>query len=115
MNRLLRFLLLFMLAHSSVFARESDSKKTSYRKQVKIFMKEEIKKLKNGVLLVRLQTKENTIAGLKQRGREDLASEIEQAQINYNKEIIGALNVISNFVRHTFFSATILTTSFQNS
>ncbi len=66
-------------------------------------MKEEIKILKEGVLLVRLRTKENSILALKRIGRDKLANKIEEKQINYNKKIVSAFRTNFTFCPTYFF------------
>jgi len=61
------------------------------KKQVKASHRREVvKKLKEGGLLVRLKTKNNTITSLRSSGKSKLADETEAAQSAYNREIISA-------------------------
>lgn len=104
MNRLLSIFLLFVMTQTIVYAQEKgDTKKASYRRQNKILMKEQIKKLKDGVLLVRLYTKENSIIALKKIGRDEIANKTEKKQINYNKSIISAFRNNFTFCPTYFF------------
>ena len=104
MNRLLSILLLVVMAQTVVRAQEKkDAKRPSQRNQNKMRMKEQIKKLKEGVLLVRLQTKENSIIALRKIGRDDLANKTVTKQIDYNLEIISAFRKNFTFCPTYFF------------
>jgi hypothetical protein len=104
MTRLLTLLFLFTLSQASGYVPEkSRNKKTSHRKQAKAIVKEQINKLKDGALLVRLQTKANTIAALREMGDEELSDEVNEKQLNYNKGIITAFKNNFTFCPVYFF------------
>ena len=54
------------------------------------FMEEKILQLKDGALIVRLKTKENSIVALRKAGNHELADKVELKQKTYNKELIRA-------------------------
>ncbi len=66
-------------------------------------MEEKIRKLKNGALLVRLQTKEQSIDALRKAGNEEQARQVEAKQIAYNKEVIAAFRKEFTFCPVYFF------------
>lgn len=68
-------------------------------------MEEKIRELKNGALLVRLQTKENSISALRRAGNEEQANQVEAKQAAYNKEIIAAFKSDFNFCPVYFFQS----------
>ncbi|MEP7168672.1 MAG: hypothetical protein ABI855_04825 [Bacteroidota bacterium] len=106
-HRMIRSLAVFLVlifAQPVVNAQEkSQSKKVSQRKQTRIMMKGQITQLKDGALLVRLQTKENSIIALSQIGKYDLSDKIKNRQLNYNKEIISAFKNNFTFCPVYFF------------
>ena len=102
MNRRCTVLLLFVLTQTIVHAQEVN-KKTSHRRQIKTLMKEQIKQLKDGVLLVRLQTKENSITALIKINQDELAAKIRVKQLNKNKKIVSAFRDNFTFCPAYFF------------
>ncbi|MFI5220239.1 MAG: hypothetical protein ACHQNT_12200 [Bacteroidia bacterium] len=66
-------------------------------------MNEEIDHLKDGVLLVRLQTKENGITALRKMGNNEFADIIMEKQLQQNKEIISAFKNNFTFCPAYFF------------
>lgn len=66
-------------------------------------MKEYIKKLKDGVLLVRLMTKQNSIDQLRKNGDNAAADKIEQNQRKINKDIISGFKSSFTFCPVKFF------------
>lgn len=78
-------------------------KKGSFRKQMRVLAKEQIIQLKEGALLVRLQTKKNSINALRKIGKGELADEIEAQQRNYNLKIISAFKNNFDFCPTYFF------------
>ncbi|HKR05436.1 MAG TPA: hypothetical protein VJY62_12445 [Bacteroidia bacterium] len=104
MKRLCIAFILFALIPTAVYAQEKGAdKKVSQRKQARILMKEQIKQLKAGVLLVRLQTKENAVSSLKEIRKYKLADRIMKRQLRYNKEIISAFKNNFTFCPAYFF------------
>lgn len=65
--------------------------------------RQQIKELKNGVLLVRLKTSEKVIQGLKEMGHFDMAEEIRQDQREENLEIAAAFKESYDFSPVCFF------------
>lgn len=78
-------------------------KNIGFRKQKRILAKKQINQLKDGSLLVRLQTKENSIAALRKIGKDKLAVKVETKQRNYNIGIISAFKTNFNFCPTYFF------------
>lgn len=78
-------------------------KNIGFRKLMRILAKEQINQLKDGALLVRLQTKENSIAALRKIGKDKLAGKVETKQRNYNIGIISAFKTNFNFCPTYFF------------
>jgi hypothetical protein len=104
MTRLLIVTLLFTLPQPHAHAGEkSKSNKVSQRQQTKTVMTAQIKQLKDGLLLVRLHTKVNSIAALKKMGKNELADEINEKQLNYNKEVVSAFKKNYSFSPVYFF------------
>ena len=95
-------LFLFLFFNQLLLAQD-DSKTLSYRKLKKKIMQEQIIKLKNNVLLVRLKTKNNSINGLKEIGKNELAENMQLEQNNLNKEIIAAFKNKFTFCPVYFF------------
>jgi len=88
----------------AVNAREKvRSRRVSQRRQTRMIMKQQIKQLSNGVLLVRLKTKENSIAALNENGRHPLANQIKNKQQKFNKEVIAAFKNNFTFRPAYFF------------
>jgi len=68
-------------------------------------MQQKIILLKNGALLVRLQTKENSISALREAGNEKVASQVAEKQIAFNKNIISAFRKNFTFCDVYFFES----------
>ncbi len=66
-------------------------------------MRANIQKLKDGVLLVRLQTREQSITALRQNGQEADAKQLETNQAIYNREIIKAFRSGFDYCPVLFF------------
>lgn len=99
MRYLFFLLLLFSFEYETATAQETPAQ----RSDRKVFMKEQIKLLKNGVLLVRLETKEYAIAKLIEGGQVQLAGEIESRQYDYNLKILKAFKENFTFCPVYFF------------
>ena len=80
-----------------------NERKIGLRKQRHMLAKEQITQLKEGALLVRLQTKRNSIEALRKKGRVKLAEKIETRQRNYNLEIVAAFKTNFKFCPTYFF------------
>jgi hypothetical protein len=65
--------------------------------------KEQIKAMKNGVLLVRLESRSHGIEALKKIGKEAEAKQIEDRQKRFNLNIINAFRAKFNFMPIYFF------------
>src|SRR5688500_12231614 len=88
-KRLVTIALFILLSQTFLSAQENNKeKKIRPRKQNKILMKEQIKHLKDGVLLVRLYNRENSITALNDIKQFELADKIRMKQENYNRKVI---------------------------
>ena len=104
MIRHFKLLLLFLSAFTICNSQGiSHGKKVSQRKQTRTIMQEQIKQLKNGALLVRLQNKENAIAALNKIGKSKLANKQNENQLRYNKRIVSAFKNSFTFCPTYFF------------
>lgn len=65
--------------------------------------KDEIQRLKNGVLLLRLQTMEPGIQALRERGMVDEADKVEENQKDFNLNLVKSLRKEYKFSRLEFF------------
>lgn len=100
----IKILFLFILLSTFIFAQQQDdSRKVNQEPGTPLSMEDEIKKLKNGVLLVRLQTKEKSITALKKEGQNELAHKIDSIQSKYNKDIVSAFRKSFSFCPVYFF------------
>lgn len=75
----------------------------NHRQHVKAMAKKDIVLLKEGALLVRLKTSENTIAALRKAGRERQAIKEEQWQTTQNQKIVKAFKSYFDFAPVYFF------------
>lgn len=82
-----------------------DDYSLKYAKWKKEYAKAQIKALKDGVLLVRLQTRNKSIDLYRKNGQHDVANKIEDAQYQENKDIMGAFNQYFDFAPVYFFYA----------
>jgi hypothetical protein len=99
----LNLLLFFILSQAAVAQETGKNKYISPEAQTIAYMKDQIKQLKNGALLVRLQTRSNTIDAMKKNGQNELAEEVSRKQSVYNKEIIAAFKNNFTFCPVYFF------------
>ena len=95
--------ILLMPAIGSAQDSTSAQKKASLRKYRKALNKQQINQLHDGVLLVRLKTKKNSIDFLKETEKNKLAEKIELRQAEINKEIINAFGAYFDFCPVYFF------------
>ncbi|MBL0340768.1 MAG: hypothetical protein IPP71_07530 [Bacteroidetes bacterium] len=104
MTRLLTTLTLLVLIHTFVCDQKmSNDNKLSLRKVNRNLMGQQIKQLKDGALLIRVQNKENSIKALNDRKQFALANKIQIKQVSYNKKIIAAFRKKFNFCPIYFF------------
>jgi hypothetical protein len=84
---------------------QSDSTKNTVKKPLRSdeVMCDQIMQLKGGILLVRLQTKENAINALLQVGNNKLANEVRDKQLKLNKEIVWTFKKHFTFCPVFFF------------
>lgn len=78
-------------------------RESSLRKQLNALTKRQINQLKDGALLVRLQTRKNSITALRKTGKDKLADEMERTQRNYNVKVVSAFRKNFNFCPTYFF------------
>jgi len=95
-------LIVFLMSSSFVFSQNDQLKG---RKQIQQLMQNNIVVLKNGALLVRIHSKENSIEALRNSGNADKAKQVEDKQIAYNKEVISAFRSEFKFCPVYFFSS----------
>lgn len=104
MNKILIVLWLLIISATGISQETlTKKKKTSFRRQLKISTKVHINQLKEGALLVRLQTKKNGINALRKIGKNIQADELEKKQADYNLNIINAFKTNFNFCPTYFF------------
>lgn len=104
MNKILIGLLLLFISATGISQdAPTKKKKTSFRRQLKASTKVQINQLKEGALLVRLQTKRNSINALKKIGKNKLADDLEKKQAEYNLNIISAFRAKFIFCPVYFF------------
>lgn len=75
------------------------------QKKMRQLMREQIFKLKEGILLVRLQTRENSVQLLKKEGLRKEAEKMDREQKEYNHNIITSFRSNFNFCPVYFFSS----------
>ena len=80
-------------------------KPQSYRRKKIEASRNQIKRLKSGVLLIRLRTSTNTINALRQAGKNDKADKLQVKQEAENKKIINAFKNYFSFCDVRFFSS----------
>lgn len=102
MNRILLFLF-FISISASVVSQNIQPKAVSKKKQKQSIAKEHISQLKSGALLVRLQSKKNTISILRKSGNDQQADIIEKKQAEENLCIIQAFRQKFQFCPTYFF------------
>lgn len=96
------FITILLFISVSVFAQE---KQPTGRKKIQQLMQEKIMVLKNGALLVRLHTKENSIEALRNSGNATQARHVENKQTAFNREVIDAFRSDFKFCPVYFFSS----------
>ncbi|MEL7532134.1 MAG: hypothetical protein AAFN10_12530 [Bacteroidota bacterium] len=98
-------LLLLLWVPTLLLAQDSatNSQKESYRKARKRHAVEQITNLHEGVLLVRLKTRQTTIDALRERGKTEKAAQVEAEQKRYNQALVAAFKTNFNFCPVYFF------------
>ncbi len=108
-------LTLLLFVSVETFGQESDSSidtarkavtvenKIRFRKRMRFITNDQINQLKDGALLVRLQSKKKSITALRKIGKDHLADKIETKQRNYNVKIVSAFKTNFNFCPTYFF------------
>lgn len=94
MNKLFTFLILSIFICSGVFSQTKEEREA--------LAKQTITELKDGALLIRLQSKNTTIELLKERGYPKRAAHIEKQQLEENKAIAKAFGTM-DFTKVYFF------------
>jgi hypothetical protein len=95
------FLFLLLVPEFVLAQNQQSDKKMS----IDELMQEKIRLLKDGALLVRLQTKTNSINALKQAGNIEKANQVEVQQKTFNKTVIAAFRSQFNFCPVYFFES----------
>lgn len=102
MNRIITALILFLIPLISLSQAATTPRKETKRSKTQT-ARQQINDLHDGVLLVRLQTRKNTIDALRRNGREKEAKQAELQQGELNKTIISALRNNFDFCPVYFF------------
>jgi hypothetical protein len=99
------FLILFLLLTACANAQQvaAGQENTVNRINYDLLASQQIKDLKQGVLMVRLQTKAKSISAMREQGNNDLADKIEKLQNETNKAIIKAFKENFKFCPVYFF------------
>lgn len=100
MNKLILIVLLATIISNQSQAQQQPQ---SEHKSIDQLMREKIVLLKNGALLVRMQTKENSIKALRDGGNLEQANQVETKQQAFNKEVIAAFRSEFKFCPVYFF------------
>jgi len=103
MSKYFTALLAFLFAFTVYANDAAGSVNKENRKQQKIRAIEQIRQLKDGALLVRLHTRENSITALRNSGNDQMAGELESVQREYNRGIVKAFNAEFDFCTVYFF------------
>lgn len=102
MNKII-IALIFLLFQGIGIAQENTSQRKSPKRSKTQTARQQINDLHDGVLLVRLQTRKNTIEALRKNGREKEALQAEQEQAQLNKTIVKAVRQNFDFCPVYFF------------
>jgi len=94
---------IFVLATSGKGEEKGMHRKETAYQQAQEIMVQQIMQLKDGVLLVRLQTRENSIRVLNQAGKTEQADKIKNRQRKYNMKIYAAFKECFTFCPIYFF------------
>lgn len=103
MKYILLIILFFIAIEGQTQEAPVQKKRISIRRHFKNLSVQQIKDLKNGVLLVRLHTKNSTISALRKNGNDKQADKIELKQFETNQEIIIAFRERFEFCPVYFF------------
>jgi hypothetical protein len=103
-ERILTGLLIFIISFTGIAQNTQTPKKNkSSGNAYKVKAREQINQLKNGALLVRLTTKEHSLAALRKIGKTKHADELQKKQAAYNLKIIKAFRKNFDFCPVYFF------------
>ncbi len=98
--------LLLVLSYSSLTWAQEDTLTAKQVKAIRVKMaKEQIKELKNGVLLVQLKTRQKTIDAYLKKGLEKKANKIQKLQHQDNLNIMKGFKDYFNFCPVYFYSS----------
>jgi len=96
--------LLLLLISTIGLSQGTNKKNTALsQQQLKVLANQQIIKMHNGALLVKLKTKKNSIATLRKFGKNQQADKIEVEQSVYNKKIINGFKANFDFCPTYFF------------
>ena len=98
-------MLLFLLFIPGFFPVKAQTPVTGNIKDIETLMEDKIRLLKNGALLVRLKTKEQSVAALRKAGQHAEADKVEKQQKTYNKDLIAAFRSEYKFSPVYFFTS----------
>jgi hypothetical protein len=102
MRQLILIIILLLVAQRFILAQDKNINMGLQRK-IDNLMKEQIIKLKSGVLLIRLKSKDVPIAALKQINQPEKAEKLKAKQFKLNSEIVAAFRKNFTFCPAYFF------------
>lgn len=97
---------LFILLTSTIGLSQDDTdkkQKTNARANSRVVAKQQIQEMHTGVLLVRLKTRQKSIAALRSSGRDKKADKIERKQAKFNVDIVKGFKENFDFCPTYFF------------
>ncbi len=103
MKYILVIILFFIAFEGQTQEAQVHKKRMNIRRHFKNLSVQQINDLKNGVLIVRLYTKNSTISALRKNGNNKQAHEIERKQFETNQEIVNAFRQGFDFCPLYFF------------
>ena len=93
--------LIFLLITPLIWSQNKNNVLT--KKELKAIAIDDIQKMKNGALIVRLKTKQNSISALRKSGQNKRADKLEAKQAAYILILLKDLKLILTFVQPIFF------------
>jgi len=106
MTRSIFLITLLLTGYHSLAQNATLRKNSDYRKAMVAKGKEDVLKLKNGVLLVRIHGRSKEIAHYKKYGHTDMAERLEKETRNFNQNLISAFRKDFKFCPVYFFEDT---------
>ncbi|MFN6015227.1 MAG: hypothetical protein ACK47F_11105 [Flavobacteriales bacterium] len=106
MTRIIFLLCILLIGLQSLAQNATIKKNSDYRKTMVAKGKEDVLKLKNGVLLVRIHGRTKEIAHYKKHGRSEMVERLEKETMTFNQNLISAFNEKFKFCPIYFFEDT---------